>query len=124
MILWRAGFRYLIHHPLQIVFAVIGVALESLSLLLSISPIAAQKRAFSLSADALVGRTTHMVVGRPSGLPEDSYSDLRLKGHWRNSAPVVEGYASVASHSGLILKLVGVDPFAESPFWEDLYAKH
>lgn len=116
MILWRAGFRYLLRHPLQIVFAVIGVAL-GVSVVVAIDLAnSSAERAFSLSADALVGRTTHMVVGGPSGLPEDSYIDLRLKGHWRNSAPVVEGYASVASQPGLTLKLVGVDPFAESLF--------
>ena len=116
MILWRAGFRYLLRHPLQIVFAVIGVAL-GVSVVVAIDLAnSSAERAFSLSADALVGRTTHMVVGGPSGLPEDSYSDLRLKGHWRNSAPVVEGYASVVSQPGLTLKLVGVDPFAESLF--------
>jgi putative ABC transport system permease protein len=116
MILWRAGFRYLLRHPLQIVFAVIGVAL-GVSVVVAIDLAnSSAERAFSLSADALVGRTTHMVVGGPNGLPEQSYSDVRLKGHWRNSAPVVEGYASVTSLPGLTLKLVGVDPFAERPF--------
>ena len=116
MILWRAGFRYLLRHPLQIVFAVIGVAL-GVSVVVAIDLAnSSAERAFSLSADALVGRTTHMIVGGSNGLAEDSYSEVRLKGLWRNSAPVVEGYASVANQPGLTLKLVGVDPFAESPF--------
>jgi len=116
MILWRAGFRYLLRHPLQIIFAVIGVAL-GVSVVVAIDLAnSSAERAFSLSADALVGRTTHMVVGGPNGLPEDSYRKLRIDGNWRNSAPVVEGYATVPGQPGLTLKLLGVDPFAESPF--------
>ncbi|MEJ2471798.1 MAG: FtsX-like permease family protein [Desulfuromonadales bacterium] len=116
MILWRAGFRYLLRHPLQIIFAVVGVAL-GVSVVIAIDLAnSSSERAFSISADALVGRTTHIVVGGARGLPESVYRDIRLTGQWRNSAPVVEGYASIASRPDLTLKLVGVDPFSESPF--------
>jgi len=116
MILWRAGFRYLLRHPLQIIFAVVGVAL-GVSIVIAIDLAnSSSERAFSISADALVGRTTHIVVGGAGGLPESVYRDVRLTGQLRNSAPVVEGYASVASQPGFTLKLVGVDPFSESPF--------
>ena len=71
MILWRAGFRYLLKHPLQIVFAVIGVAL-GVSVVVAIDLAnSSAERAFSLSADALVGRTTHVIVGNADGLSEE-----------------------------------------------------
>ena len=116
MILWRAGFRYLLRHPLQVVFAVIGVALGVAVVVAIDLANSSAERAFNLSAEALTGRTTHMIVGGSNGLPEDSYRQIRLNGHWRNSAPVVEGYASVPGQPGLTLKLLGVDPFAERPF--------
>ena len=95
MILWRAGFRYLLKHPLQIVFAVIGVAL-GVSVVVAIDLAnSSAERAFSLSADALVGRTTHVIVGNADGLPEETYKTIRVDGNWRNSAPVIEGYAAV-----------------------------
>jgi putative ABC transport system permease protein len=88
MILWRAGFRYLLRHPLQIVFAVIGVAL-GVSVVVAIDLAnSSAERAFSLSADALVGRTTHMVVGGPSGLPEASYS--------RNYTPSIDSQTDIS----------------------------
>lgn len=116
MILWRAGFRYLLKHPLQIVFAVIGVAL-GVSVVVAIDLAnSSAERAFSLSADALVGRTTHVIVGNADGLPEETYKTIRVDGNWRNSAPVIEGYAAVTDQPELTLKLVGVDPFAEDRF--------
>lgn len=116
MILWRAGFRYLLRHPLQVVFAVIGVALGVAVVVAIDLANSSAERAFNLSAEALTGRTTHMIVGGSNGLPEDSYRKIRLDGKWRNSAPVVEGFAAVPGQPGLTLKLLGVDPFAERPF--------
>lgn len=116
MILWRAGFRYLFRHPLQILFAVIGVAL-------GVAVVAAidlanhsADRAFRLSAEALTGRATHQIVGGPDGLMEDVYTHLRRSGKWPKSAPIVEGYAAVSSRPGLTLRILGVDPFVEKPF--------
>lgn len=72
------------------------------------------KRAFELSGDAVSGRATHQVLGGPGGLPEAIYTKLRVELGVRNSAPVVEGYAYL--EDGRILRILGVEPFADSLF--------
>jgi putative ABC transport system permease protein len=116
MILWRASFRYLWRHPLQILFAVLGVALGVAVVVAIDLANSSADRAFRLSADALTGRTSHQLVGGPDGLPEEIYRQLRLSGQWPDSAPVVEGFAAVPAQPGLTLRILGVDPFAEGPF--------
>ena len=116
MILWRAGFRYLWRHPLQIMFAVLGVALGVAVVVAIDLANSSAERAFLLSADTLTGRTSHQIVGGPDGLPEQVYQQLRLSGQWRDTAPVVEGYATIPDRAGLVLRILGVDPFAEAPF--------
>ncbi len=116
MILWRAGFRYLWRHPLQILFAVLGVALGVAVVVAIDLANSSADRAFRLSAAALTGQTSHQIVGGPNGLPEEFYRQLRLSGQWPDSAPVVEGFAAVPDRPGLTLRILGVDPFAEGPF--------
>ncbi len=116
MILWRAGFRYLSRHPLQILFAVVGVALGVAVVVAIDLANSSAERAFLLSAEAVTGRASHQIVGGPGGLPEDVYRQLRLAGQWRNSAPIVEGFAVVPERPGVTLRILGVDPFAEQPF--------
>lgn len=116
MILWRAGFRYLWRHPLQILFAVLGVALGVAVVVAIDLANSSAERAFKLSADALTGRTSHQIVGGPNGLSEDVYRQIRLSGQWPQSAPVLEGFASVPDQPGLTLRILGIDPFAEGPF--------
>ncbi len=72
------------------------------------------KRAFDLSGDAVSGKATHQVLGGPGGLPEGIYTKLRIELGVRNSAPVVEGYAYL--EDGRVLRILGVEPFADSQF--------
>ncbi len=116
MILWRAGFRYLLRHPLQILFAVVGIALGVAVVVAIDLANSSANRAFQLSADALAGGASHQIVGGPAGLREDLYRQIRLTGQWRASAPIVEGFAAVPERPGLTLRILGVDPFAERPF--------
>ncbi|HKL27561.1 MAG TPA: FtsX-like permease family protein, partial [Desulfuromonadales bacterium] len=116
MILWRAGFRYLLRHPLQILFSLVGVALGVAVVTAIDLANSSADRAFRLSADALAGRATHQVVGGPNGLGEEFYAQIRRAGSWPQSAPVVEGYAAVPEQPGLTLRILGIDPFAEGPF--------
>ncbi len=116
MILWRAGLRYLLRHPLQILFAVVGVALGVAVVVAIDLANTSAERAFRHSAEALAGRSTHRVIGGPGGFDEALYPRLRLEAGLRSSAPVVEGFAGVPSRPGLTLQLLGVDPFAEAPF--------
>ena len=116
MILWRAGLRYLLRHPLQILFAVVGVAL-GVGVVVAIDLAnSSADRAFRLSAEAVSGRTSHQVIAGPSGLPEDVYRQIRLDSTQFESAPIVQGLATVTRQPGLTLRILGVDPFAEGPF--------
>ncbi|MFO7765617.1 MAG: ABC transporter permease, partial [Pelovirga sp.] len=116
MILWRAGLRYLLRHPLQLLFAVIGVALGvGVVVAIDLANSSANK-AFSLSAEAVSGRTSHQVIGGPTGVPEEVYRRIRLAPIPFDSAPVIEGLATVPHKPGLTLRILGLDPFAEGPF--------
>ncbi len=81
MILWRAGLRYLLRHPLQLLFAVIGVALGvGVVVAIDLANSSANK-AFSLSAEAVSGRTSHQLIGGPAGLSEEVYRRIRLRAY-------------------------------------------
>ncbi|MBW2520014.1 MAG: ABC transporter permease [Deltaproteobacteria bacterium] len=116
MILWQAGFRYLWRHPLQVLFAVIGVSVGVAVVVAIDMANSSAERAFRISADALSGRATHMIVNSSGDLSEEIYPQLRMGGGWRDSAPVVEGYAAIPEQPGLLLNIVGIDPFTERPF--------
>ena len=73
-------------------------------------------RAFELSTEVVTGKTTHQIVGGPSGLSEDVYRRLRIEGGIRQAAPVIEGHVSTPANVGQSYVLLGIDPFAEAPF--------
>ena len=115
-LLWRSLRRYMVRHPWQTGLAVIGVAL-GVGVVVSIDLAAASaRRAFSLSTESVVGRTTHQVVGGPQGLSDAVYRALRVDAGVRPAAPIVEGHASAPAFPGRALHVLGVDPFAEAPF--------
>jgi len=105
-----ANRRHFLRHPLQLLLAVLGVAL-GVAMVVSIDLAAASThRAFALSMEALTGRYTHHISGGPDGLPESWYARLRVEEGFRSSAPVVETYVTA---QGSLLRLLGFDPFAE-----------
>jgi putative ABC transport system permease protein len=115
-LLWRASLRHLARHPWQIGLSVLGVAL-GVAVALSIDlATGSARRAFELSTEAVTGRATHQILGGPSGLAENVYRTLRLDLGVRLAAPVLEQDVAVLGHPGETLHLLGVDPFAESPF--------
>ncbi len=72
-------------------------------------------RAFQLSTQAITGKATHQIVGGANGFDDATYRSLRLNG-FRNSAPIVEGYASAEELGGQTMRVLGIDLFAEPPF--------
>ena len=121
-LLIRTSLRYLLRHPWQIGLCVLGVAL-GVAVVVSIDLAnASAKSAFTLSTESVAGRATHQIVGGPSGLDEQVYRKLRVDLGVRESAPLVEGYATLckqmtcADGGDLTLHVIGVDPFAEGPF--------
>ena len=109
-LLARANRRHFVRHPLQLLLAILGVAL-GVAMVVSID-LAAQSthRAFALSMEALTGRYTHHLTGGPEGLPEGLFTRLRVEAGIRESAPAVEGYVSIGQTT---LRLVGFDVFSE-----------
>lgn len=122
-VLWRASYRFLFHHPWQLGLAILGVAL-GVAVIVSVDLArGSAKRAFDLSTEAVVGKATHRIVGGPEGLDESLYVRLRIQEGIQPLAPVLDGYATLPSHPGETLQLLGVDPFAETAFreyWEEL----
>lgn len=115
-LLRRAGWRYLLGHPWQFGLSMVGVAL-GVAVVISIDLTnASAQQAFALSAETVMGRATHHIVGGPSGVPEELYTKLRVELGIRLTAPVVEGYGATPDDDGQALHLLGIDPFAEQPF--------
>ncbi len=116
MILRRALWRSVRRHPLQLLLAVLGVAL-GVAVVIGIDLAnGSAAKAFRLSAATLAGQATHQIVGGPQGLEESFYARLRLELGLRQSAPVVEGYATLPDYGGRTVQLLGVDPFSEGAF--------
>lgn len=116
MILARTGWRNVRRHPLQVLLAVLGVAL-GVAVVIGIDLAnSSASKAFRLSAETLSGKATHQILGGPEGLQDEVYSRLRLELGFRASAPVVEGYGVLPGLDGRTVQLLGVDPLAEEPF--------
>ena len=73
-------------------------------------------RSFEQSSESLVGRTTHLVIGGPSGVPEELYREIRSTSNTIQAAPVVEGVVSTLAYEQRPLRILGIDLFAETPF--------
>lgn len=77
---------------------------------------AGARRAFDLSAEAVAGRATHVLLGGPQGLDETLYARLKRQGLGAPLAPVLSQYVASPQLGGQPMQLLGVDPFAEPPF--------
>ncbi len=120
-VLWRNGLRYLARRPWATLLMILGVALGvGVVVAIDIANTGA-RRAFDLSTQALAGRATHQIVGGPEGVDETLYTRLRVEAGLHNLAPVVTGYLSSPQLGDRPLQLLGLDPFADSPF-RDLFA--
>lgn len=114
--LYRTAWRRMRRRPFQYVLFILGVAL-GVAMMVSIDLAnGSASRAFALSADTVAGKTTHRIVGGPTGLDESVYVTLRSELGYRLSAPVVEGYVRADAIGSQPVRLMGVDPFAEPPF--------
>ena len=113
-LLWLSGLRHLLRHPWQMALSVLGITIGVAIVVAIDLGNQSAKRAFDLSSDAVSGKATHQILGGPGGLPEEIYTELRVELGIRGSAPVVEGYAYL--EDGRVLRILGVEPFADSQF--------
>ncbi len=115
-ILYRIGWRYLLRHPWQSILMVLGIMLGVAVVVAIDLANASASHAFDLSTEAVVGRTTHQIVGGPNQLDESVYTQLKRIGVIDTAAPVISEYVSSPQLGNRTMELLGVDPFAEAPF--------
>lgn len=124
-LLSRSGRRFFARHPWQYVLAVAGVAL-GVAVVLGVDLAGASaRRAFDASTELVMGRATHQVLPRSGRLDEALYVELRaaLRSHAAGEAamaPSVEG--AITLPGGRRVVLLGLDPFVEAPFRDELTA--
>ncbi len=116
MTLYRIGWRYLLRRPWQSVLMILGIALGVAVVVAIDLANAGARRAFDLSAEAVAGRATHVLLGGPQGLDETLYARLKRQGLGAPLAPVLSQYVASPQLGGQPMQLLGVDPFAEPPF--------
>jgi putative ABC transport system permease protein len=114
--LLKISLRHILRRPLQSVLLVVGVALGVAVVVAVDLANGSANRAFEIATETVAGRSTHQIVGGPTGLDEGVYRQLRVEAGVRLSAPVVEGYVTALELDQQPLQLLGVDPFAEAPF--------
>ncbi|KLO32469.1 FtsX-like permease family protein [Mycobacterium haemophilum] len=119
--LWRTAWRRARQRPFQYILLILGIALGvAMIVAIDLSNGSAQ-RALDISADAVMGKATHRVVGgRDGSLDQQVYLDIRKQGY-DFSAPVIEGYVLAPKMGNRVMRLMGVDPFAEPPFRPDIW---
>ena len=115
-LLTKSSLRHLLHHRMQLVLSVVGVAL-GVAVVLSIDLATGSARtAFQISAETVSGRATHQISSQVGPIDERLVARLRNEVGLRASAPVVEGFASSALLPGQALRILGIDPFSEGSF--------
>ena len=115
-LLWKSSLRYFLHHPWQLGLSILAVALGVGAVVSIDLTNESAKHAFSLSIESLTGKATHQIVPLSGDLPESLYTRLRLELGFHQSAPLVEGSLLLPDHPGKTLRVLGIDPFAETPF--------
>lgn len=116
MIFARASLRYLLRHPWHLVLSVVGVALGVTVVVAVDLATTSARRAFDLSATAITGPATHVIMGGPAGLSDTLYRQLRVELGVHRIAPVLEAYVTAAAAPDRPLRLLGIDPIAQSTF--------
>jgi len=115
--LLKTALRDAVRRPWQTGLMILGVALGVAVVIAIDLANTSANRAFTLSAEAITGKTTHQIVGASSlGVPLELYRQVRVEWGYRLSAPVVEvlGLAPELDHQPL--RILGVDAIAEAPF--------
>ena len=111
-ILSKSSWRFYRHHPAQLLLSILGIVLGVGIVTAVLITNNSSQRAFSLSTEALYGRTTHQLSGA-NGLLQDEYVELRRRLPNTPMAPVISGYVAIGDN---VYSLLGLDPFAEIDF--------
>ena len=112
----KVSWRFMGRHPWQILLMIVGIALGVAVVVGVDIANESAERAFELSAETVAGRATHVISGGPQGLDDALYTQIRTAGLGVDSAPVISDYVTSPQLGDVTLQLLGIDPFAESPF--------
>lgn len=110
------GLRYYKRHRLRSLLLLLGIAL-GVAVMVSID-IANQSvgRSFALSTQLVTGRASHQIVGNRFQVDQEIYRRLRVELGFSDCAPIISGIVRVPSMGNRIMRIMGVDPFAEVQF--------
>lgn len=122
-LLLRLAWRHAWRRPLQSLFLILGVSIGVAMIVAIDLANGSAQRAFQLGTESVAGRSTHQIVGGPKGLSEQIYIDLRRQLDYQLSAPIVEEYVVATELDAQPVRLLGVDPFSETPFRSYLGAR-
>ncbi len=109
-----AGLRHYRRSRARTALAVLGIALGTALLVGIRGALATATGAFEQAADTLVGRTTDVVRGGPSGVPVDALAEVVRRAGIQDAAPVIEAPLRAADlPERYVLRLFGCDPLVE-----------
>jgi putative ABC transport system permease protein len=108
-LLLRAAIRFYARHPGQLVLAILGIGLGVAVYVGVALANDSARRAFELSANAVLGNTTHQLLPLDARLPESIYADLVLGHGFRYATPVIEAELAVAGSGQGSWQLLGID---------------
>ena len=114
----RAAWRSHLRHPWLALLSMAGIALGvAVSVAIQLANQSARD-AFDRSVSEVVGAATHQVAAGSAGLDERAYAGIRAAALAVGgfAAPVVEAQVALVDEPGRVVRLIGVDPFAEGPF--------
>jgi putative ABC transport system permease protein len=118
--LTRLSLRYLARHPWQSILMILGILLGVAVVVAIDIANASATRGFALSTDAVIGKSTHQLVGATHLLDEAVYWQLRTRGVFSRlgiaATPIFSAQITIPSLGTRSFQLLGVDPFTEPPF--------
>lgn len=113
-LLLKAGLRHYRHHPWQAVLALIGIVMGVAVVIAVDIANQAARTSFERSAEQVRGAATHRIVGAGDRVPDTLYRELHLDPAMPPMAPVIQ--VRVRTGEGTVLRLLGLDIFAEAAF--------
>ncbi|MEN8260314.1 MAG: FtsX-like permease family protein [Pseudomonadota bacterium] len=115
-LLKRSSVNFFKQHPMQLLLAILGIAL-GVAVVAGIDLAKGSAlTAFDEATRAIAGRATHRIIGGPGGLDEALYVRLRLEHGGIPMAPKVEGHVKLEGDDPETLRFAGLDIFAEVSF--------
>ncbi|MDX2504220.1 MAG: FtsX-like permease family protein [Gammaproteobacteria bacterium] len=121
-LLYRSSWRYLLKHPLQLLFSVLGVAL-GVAIIVAIDLAShSARQSFYLSTQSVSGHASHRIINTDNAIAESIYAQLRSHPGLRKITPLIKQPVQLtlrennARQNRAIInaQLIGIDPFSEA----------